>query len=125
MLTRYQIVRGVPASKLPKGVRQDTRKHTKHVLHPKKEWVAAYLANPSEATWKKFSGLYRKELERRFREDRAAFDEIAELAKETDVYLGCNCPTKKYPDVRHCHTWVALEFFKEKYPDLDVRMPAR
>ena len=123
MLTRYQIVRGVPASKLPKGVRQDTRKHTKHVVRPSAELVTEFLDAPSDAAWKKLSTRYRALLEERFAEDRAPFDEIAELAGREDVLFGCNCPTKKNPDVRHCHTWLALEFFKKKYPKLDVRMP--
>jgi hypothetical protein len=62
-------------------------------------------------------------LAERFAADRAAFDAIATLAKASDVLLGCNCPTKKNPDVRHCHTWLALEFFHAHYPGLEVRMP--
>ena len=125
MLTRYQIVRGVPASRLPKGVRQDTRKHTRHVVRPSAELVTEFLEAPSEAAWKKFSSRYRAVLEERFAENRAPFDEIAELAKTEDVLFGCNCPTQKNPDVTHCHTWLALEFFKEKYPKLEVVMPSR
>ncbi len=125
MLTRYQMARGVPASALPKGVRQDTRKHTHHVLRPPAALVEDYLAAPSDAAWQRVAEVYRATLEQRFAEDRAAFDAIADLARTTDVYLGCSCPTKKNPDLRHCHTWLALEFFRERYPDLDVRMPAR
>lgn len=123
MLARYQITRGVPASALPKGVRQDTRKHTHHVLHPTEEIVEEYLADPNEAAFKRFAKQYRKLLDERFKADRAPFDKLAELAGETDVYLGCNCPTKKNPKVEHCHTWLALEFFRKHYPKLDVRMP--
>ena len=123
MLTRYQMVRGVPASELPAGVRQDTRKHTHHVLRPSAEMVTDFLGAPSAAAWRKLAASYRALLEERFAADRAGFDAIAELARQTDVHLGCNCPTKKNPDVRHCHTWLALDFFREHYPDLDVRLP--
>ncbi len=123
MLSRYQIVRGVPASQLPKGVRQDTRKHTKHVVRPSAELVTEFLEAPSDGAWKKFSTKYRALLEERFAEDRAPFDEIAELSKSEDVLFGCNCPTQKNPDVRHCHTWLALEFFKKHYPKLKVQFP--
>jgi uncharacterized protein YeaO (DUF488 family) len=123
MLARYQIARGVPASALPKGVRQDTRKHTHHVLRPSEAMVEAYLADPSETAWRRFAKEYRALLEQRFAEDREPFDEIAKLAGETHVYLGCNCPTKHNPNVEHCHTWLALEFFLEHYPKLDVRFP--
>ena len=124
MLTRYQMARGVPASKLPKGVRMDTRKHTRSVLRPTPTMVEDYLRAPSDAAWKRLAREYRELLLQRFREDRAAFDEIAELARTNDVHLGCSCPTKKNPDVRHCHTWLALEFFRKHYRDLDVRMPS-
>jgi uncharacterized protein YeaO (DUF488 family) len=123
MLARYQIARGVPASALPKGVRQDTRKHTHHVLRPTPEMVEDYLAAPSEAAWRRFAKQYRELLAQRFAEDRGPFDEIAELARETDVHLGCSCPTKKNPNIEHCHTWLALEFFRRHYRDVDVRMP--
>lgn len=123
MLSRYRMARGVPASRLPQGVRQDTRKHTRHILRPAADLVLRYFATPTEATWRATMQEYRDELERRFREDRAPFDALAELARGKDVYLGCSCPTKLNPDVRRCHTWAALEFMHEKYPDLDVRMP--
>jgi uncharacterized protein YeaO (DUF488 family) len=124
MLTRYQIARGVPASALPKGVRQDTRKHTHHVLRPSEAMVEAYLAAPSEAAWRRFAKEYRELLEQRFATDRGPFDAIAKLAREADVHLGCNCPTKRNPNVEHCHTWLALEFFRKHYPALDVRLPS-
>lgn len=124
MLSRYQMKRGTPASRLPKGIRQDTRKHTRHILRPPEGLVLDYLSAPSDAAWNKLARQYRAELQRRFKEDRAPFDALAQLATETDVYLGCSCPTKRNPDVRHCHTWLALEFFREHYPALDVRMPS-
>jgi uncharacterized protein YeaO (DUF488 family) len=117
------MARGVPASRLPRGIRQDTRKHTRHVLRPTAEMVERYLAAPSDAAWKHFAKEYRALLAARFATNRAAFDELAELARTEDVYLGCSCPTAQNPDVRHCHTWLALEFFHSHYPDLDVRMP--
>jgi hypothetical protein len=123
MLARYRMARGVPASALPKGVRQDTRRHTRHVLRPTGAMVEGYLAAPGEQAWRRFASEYRALLERRFGDDRRAFDELAELARATHVYLGCSCPTKRNPSVRRCHTWLALEFFRRRYPDLDVRMP--
>ena len=124
MLTRYRMARGVHAAALPKGVRQDTRKHTRHVLRPTGAMVEGYLAAPNDEAWRRVAKQYRALLEERFADDRSAFDEIAELVRTNDVYLGCSCPTKKNPSVRHCHTWLALEFFSERYPDLDVRMPS-
>lgn len=123
MLTRYQMRRGARAAELPEGVRQDTRKHTRHVLRPTDTMVEEYLAAPSDAAWAKLVKRYRALIEERFAEDRQRFDELAELARTNDVYLGCSCPTKKNPSVRHCHTWLALEWMHEHYPDLDVRMP--
>lgn len=124
MLSRYQMARGVPAAALPKGERQDTRKHTRHVLRPTAAIVSSYLAAPSEPAWHRFAKAYRALLAARFAEDRGPFDELAELARTHDVYLGCSCPTKHNPDVRRCHTWLALEFMRAHYPALDVRMPA-
>ena len=124
MLSRYHMVRGAAASMLPKGVRQDTRKHTHHVLRPTEAMVTAYLGAPGDATWEHLRTAYRALLAARFAEDRRPFDAITELARHEDVYLGCSCPTQQNPDVRRCHTWLALEFFREHYDDLDVRMPA-
>jgi hypothetical protein len=118
------MARGVPAGALPRGIRQDTRKHTRHVLRPTAALVRDYLAAPSDAAWRRYAKAYRTLIAERFREDRSAFDELAALARTEDVYLGCSCPTKHNPDVRHCHTWLALEFMRAHYPDLDVRMPA-
>lgn len=123
MLARYQIVRGKAASELPQGLRVDIRKHTRHFLHPDPDAVARYLAAPSEAAFQRFARDYRTLLEQRFAQDRTRFDELAQRARTEDVYLGCNCPTAKNPRVEHCHTWLALEFFRKHYPDLDVRMP--
>lgn len=124
MLSRYQMARGVSAAALPTGVRQDTRKHTRHVLRPTAAIVDAYLAAPSELAWHRFAKAYRALLDARFADDRRPFDELAALARTHDVYLGCSCPTKHNPDVRRCHTWLALEFFRAHYPGLEVRMPA-
>lgn len=123
MLTRYQMARGVPAARLPKGVRQDTRMHTRHVLRPTAALVKRYLAAPGDEAWARFARAYRALLAERFAGERPAFDEIAALARAGDVHLGCSCPTKQNPSVKHCHTWLALEFMRERYPDLDVRMP--
>lgn len=125
MLARYSMVRGAPASQLPKGIRQDTRRHTHHVLRPTAELVDAFLGHTGDETaWRAFRSGYRALLESRFAEDREPFDALAALARAHDVYLGCSCPTAKSPDVRRCHTSLALAFMKAHYPDLEVRMPA-
>jgi hypothetical protein len=125
MLARYKIYRGrLPSGeKLPEGVRQDTRKHTRHCLRPTAEAVADFLRDPSDATWKKFSKAYRAAVKQRFQTNRQPFDELAELARGRNVYLGCSCPTAKNPDVDHCHTVLALQFMAERYPDLKVQFP--
>ena len=124
MLARYSMIRGAPAKSLPRGVRQDTRKHTHHVLRPEAEMVEEVMEHADEtAAWRTFATHYRALLARRFSEDRAPFDHLAELARGEDVYLGCSCPTAKNPDVRRCHTSLALAFMKKHYPDLDVRQP--
>jgi hypothetical protein len=51
------------------------------------------------------------------------FDELVALATENDVYLGCNCPTKKNPIVGRCHTYLALEFMQKKFPRLKIVVP--
>ncbi|WP_394821270.1 hypothetical protein [Pendulispora albinea] len=124
MLARYSMIRGAPKSALPKGIRQDTRKHTRHVLRPTAEMVERVLARADDdAAWSAFAKSYRALLDERFEKNRAEFDELAELARTEDVYLGCNCPTAKNPDVRRCHTALALAYMKSHYPDLDVRKP--
>jgi uncharacterized protein YeaO (DUF488 family) len=125
MLARYQIVRGKrsPDNPLPNGVRIDVRKHTRHVLRPEADAVAAFLARPTDTEFEKFARRYQATLEARFHTDRVRFDELASAAEHCDFYLGCNCPTKTNPDVSHCHTTVALRFMKTKYPRLRIRFP--
>ena len=125
MLARYRIVRGARAvsDPLPEGVRQDTRKHTRHILRPSAELVVSLLRQPSEATFAKFRAGYLQLLEARFRGDRAPFDALRDLALREPVFLGCNCPTAKQPDVARCHTVLALGFLARRYPELDVRWP--
>jgi uncharacterized protein YeaO (DUF488 family) len=126
MLARYKIHRGKlpPGVKLPEGVRQDTRKHTRHCLRPPAETVAAFLDNPTDAAWKKFEREYQAEIKERYKSDPAPFDDLAALASEQDVYLGCSCPTANNPDVNHCHTVLALRFMQRKYPQLVVQFPS-
>lgn len=126
MIGRYRIVRGrrPPGEPLPDGVRQDTRKHTRHVLRPEAEDVRRFLADPTPASWEVFAAAYRATLARRFEQERAAFEELAALARAGDLWLGCNCPTKSQPDMRRCHTVLALEFLARAFPDLEVRFPA-
>ena len=125
MLARYQIVRGKPPPGyvLPEGKRIDVRKHRRHVLSPEPAAVAALLADPTAAQFAKYAKAYNALLERRFATQRAAFDQLAGEAREGDVFLGCNCPTRRIPDVRRCHTVLALRFMKRKYRGLRVRMP--
>jgi hypothetical protein len=125
MLSRYTIYRRRPAGAgpLPDGKRQDTRYRTRHPLRPTQNLVDAYLSNPTDSAWRGFRRDYLALLEKRFREDRKPFDELAALAADNDVYLGCSCPTKKNPIPCRCHTYLALEFMKKKYPPLDVVIP--
>ncbi len=125
MLGRYKIHRGArPADDpLPSGIRQDTRKHTSHCLRPTNEMVAKYLDDLSEQGWRRFRDDYLAMLDERFRHDRESFDQLRQQAKHQDVLLGCNCPTKKNPDVHRCHTVLALRFMKRKYPSLKVVIP--
>lgn len=124
MLARYRIVRGKrpPGEPLPAGTREDTRKHTRHVLRPSPELVARVLANV-EREWPAYRVAYRQLLESRFAEDPTPFEALAERARRGDVHIGCNCPTERQPDVNRCHTVLALAFMKERFPDLDVRFP--
>jgi len=125
MLSRYTMYRRRPAEAgpLPDGIRQDTRHHFRHILRPTKEIVEAYLADPTDAAWRTFKGEYLALLKERFREDRTPFDKLAKLAIDNDVYLGCSCPTKNNPIRGRCHTYLALEFMKKKYRDLEVVIP--
>ena len=125
MLGRYRIVRGArPAEEpLPDGQRQDTRKHTRHILRPSAELVQRFLQQPSESGFAAFRAGYLQLLEERFRQDRTPFDALCEVALASDVFLGCNCPTAKQPEVRRCHTYLALGFLAERYPELEVRWP--
>jgi hypothetical protein len=128
VLSRYTIYRGrqrpAEAGPLPDGVRRDTRHRTRHILRPTKTIVEAYLADPTEAAWRKFKRDYLALLRERFREDRTRFDELAELAADKDVFLGCSCPTTKNAVPGRCHTYLALEFMKKKYATLEVVVPA-
>ncbi|HEX7671182.1 MAG TPA: hypothetical protein VF395_16425 [Polyangiaceae bacterium] len=126
MLSRYRMIRGkrAPDDPLPKGIRMDTRKHTHHLLRPGAASVEAVLRDGSDAAFRRFARDYTAGLEARFAKNRAGFDELAETARHADLYLGCSCPSKANPDVRQCHTALALKFMKKKYPDLRVVSPA-
>jgi hypothetical protein len=126
MLSRYTMRRHRPAgaAPLPDGIRKDTRYRTKHILRPTKAIVDAYLADPTEAAWRTFKRDYLAVLEQRFRDDRTPFDAIATLANDSNVFLGCNCPTKKNPVPGRCHTYLALGFMKKHYPRLKVVIPS-
>ena len=122
MLSRYTIYRRRPAGVplLPKGLRQDTRWRTQHILRPTQEMVEAFLIDGSDAAWLTFKREYESLLAARFRNDRRSFDNLVDLATHQDVYLGCSCPTRNNPIWGRCHTFVALEFMRKKYPALDV-----
>jgi len=125
VLARYTIVRGARRDSLPKGIRQDTRKHTRHFLRPTPEMVSAVFASDgSEAAWAEYAAQYRALLEARALETPKKFDLLATMSRWHDVFLGCSCPSSKNADVRRCHTVLALRFMKERYPTLDVRFPA-
>ena len=126
MLARYKIFRGKrpPEDPLPSGIRKDTRWRTHHVLRPEKTIVDKFLETPSDnAAWKKFAAAYHELLEERFAEDQGPFDDLAKLAQDGDVHIGCSCPTQKNPDVNHCHTVLALKFMATKFPNLKVQLP--
>ena len=125
MLARYQMLRGKrpPEDPLPAGRRMDTRRHTRHFLRPPGDLVDTYLGDPTDAAWAAFADRYRATLEKRFAQTTEEFDALAELARREDVYIGCSCPTRKNPDVRRCHTVLALEFMQARYGDLEVRFP--
>ncbi len=125
MLARYQIVRGKRprGNPLPAGRRIDVRTHRRHVLSPDSSEVAALLADPSDAQFAKYRRAYEALLVQRFAEDRAPFDALARAAQDGDVYIGCNCPTRRNPSVQHCHTTLALRFMRRKYPKLRVQLP--
>ncbi|GAA4439948.1 hypothetical protein [Bremerella cremea] len=127
MLSRYTIYRRRPADAgpLPDGVRQDTRYRTRHILRPTQEIVEAYLGQTGDDHFARFRRDYLALLNQRFADDRAGFDQLAEMALQEDVYLGCSCPTQKNPDVRHCHTWLALQFMQTYYPELEVWFPEK
>jgi uncharacterized protein YeaO (DUF488 family) len=125
MLARYKIYRGKPpaGAQRPEGIRQDSRKHTRHCLRPSKEIVSEYLTNPSGEAWNKFESSYLRSLEERWGADSTPFDDLADLATNENVYIGCSCPTARNPNVQHCHTVLALKFMKERYPALEVELP--
>lgn len=127
MLARYTIYYPRPRPSndpLPDGIRKDTRKHRKkQCLAPTPEMVEEYLGQPTSAAWKRYEKKYMKLLRQRYRVRRESFDEIANLARDNDVHLGCSCPTIKNPDVYRCHTVLALRFMKQKYPRLKVKFP--
>jgi hypothetical protein len=125
MLARYQLIRGKrpPGNPLPSGTRFDIRKHRNHVLSPNGKSVEAFLDDPTEQAAQSFAKEYTALLEKRFASDRGAFDELARMASDGDVFIGCNCPTRKNPDVLRCHTVLALGFMKKKYPRLKVMLP--
>jgi hypothetical protein len=91
------------------------------VLRPTPELVEGLLDNPGPQSFEAFERGYLELLERRFQEERPRFDALAELSRHQDVYIGCNCPTARQPDVSRCHTTLALGFFRQHYPDLEVQ----
>lgn len=123
MLGRYTMHRGKRPDVI--GIRQDTRKHTRHCLRPNPEMVTRLLSHDPTYSWECFREDYQRLITMRFREDTRPFDVLAALARHESVFLGCSCPTNKNPDVYHCHTVLALQFMHEQYPDLTVVFPKR
>jgi len=125
MLSRYTMSRhrtsGSPP--LPEGIRQDCRWRTRHILRPTEEMVECFLQDTTSAGFKQFQRAYRALLAERYKEDPEPFCDLAKLAERENVYLGCNCPTAKNPNVQHCHTWLALEFMQQTFPKLKVCFP--
>lgn len=105
-------------------MRQDTRKHTRHILRPEANAVARYLRDPTASSWRSFAQDYRKLLGERYAGSPEAFEALRDLATEGDLWLGCNCPTAKNPDVRHCHTFLALQYLAERFPELEIQWPS-
>jgi len=127
MLGRYKIPymqKLSPDDPAAKGKRIDTRKHTKHFLRPEPQMVETYLASASAAAWEQFTHDYLALLQSRFESDKELFDELYLEAMQSNVFLGCGCPTKKNPDVQRCHTVLALQFISEMYSDLQVVIPS-
>ena len=123
VLSRCKMYRGArpQADPLPVGIRQDTRKHTRHCLRPPEDAVRRYLAAPSAQAWREFEKNYLSVLGNRFSADSIPFNELAALAERADVFLGCSCPTKKNPDPRRCHTVTALRFMNRHFPRLETQ----
>ena len=95
-----------------------------HFLRP---WWLLLIAAAVAISWlwrRRFAADYRRLLAARRRERPEAFDALARAAREGDLWLGCNCPTARNPDVRRCHTFLALAFLSTAYPDLEVAWPA-
>ena len=97
-----------------------TTHRTSHCLRPTAKIVNEYLKHVSEAAWSKYTKQYLPIVQARFEKDRRPFDKLAAMATARDVFLGCYCPTEKNPHPEHCHTYLALLFMKEKYPDLKI-----
>jgi hypothetical protein len=85
--------------------------------------VERVLADGSAAAWRDFRVGYLALLQKRFESDREPFDELAQSAKDGDVFLGCSCPSRANPDVARCHTVLALLFMKRRYHSLRVVFP--
>ena len=95
MLARATFKRGMRKTDLPAGECQRTGFRTQHPLRPEGKMVEEYLSDPSPKAWKKLERDYLALIETRFKRDRTPYDELAELARTTDVYLLCSCPTQK------------------------------
>lgn len=100
-----------------------TRWRTRHILRPAQAVVEEFLDDLTDEAWERFQTAYIAVLNERLSADRSAFERLAELAQDSDVFLGCSCPTKKNPDVRHCHTYLALGFMQEHFPEVEVAWP--
>lgn len=112
-----------PHDPLPDGETIEITHRKGHFLSPSEMLVNRYLADPTEEMWSWYEQEYLELLQESFEKHRKQFDQLAEQACSTDVHLGCYCPTKKNPNVYHCHTVLALWFFEERYRALTVVFP--
>jgi len=85
--------------------------------------VKRYLSSPTDRAWARFETEYVAALQERHQKDPRPFEDLARMAKQEDVSIGCTCPTKTNPRVDRCHTVLALRFMKQMYPRLRVVIP--
>jgi len=97
MLSRYTIKRGAATNTLPQGIRQDTRKHTQHVLRPTAELVVHVLQHADDPqAWEMLRREYLAVLNARFAVDRMGFDRLAEANHISFGFVGSSRRLGRY-----------------------------